>query len=146
MRSVLCHIPVRLPIVLACLALVGCGCNTTPESTEPVPSPLEVAEAWRLALIADDMRSAMGLVSPEFSSEVWSSHQDLADYLNLASSRGFFDDAVSLDDEAVESATRQGIEIYPISMRSSMGTTVFRLTLVQRDIHWEIVTLSMEIY
>jgi hypothetical protein len=96
--------------------------------------------------MADDVRSAMGLVSSEFSSEPWPSRADLANYLNVASSRGYFDDAVALDDTAIAATVGNAVEIYPLSMRSSMGTTVFRVTLIQRELHWEISALTMEIY
>lgn len=146
MRSILCHISPRLFALAMCVSFAGCGCTTTSEPAAPSPPPIEIAHAWRDALVSNDIEAAMTLVAADFASADWPTRAHLADYLGEASSRGYFASATPLPDSPVETRIGDRVEIYPIAVRAAMGTAVFRLTMAQSGASWEIVSVVMEIY
>ena len=147
MRSVLCHISPRLAAIALCVAFAGCGCTTTPvEPAHPASNPMDIAQAWRTALVANDADAALALVTDDFSSTAWPSRDDLADYLHLAKSRGYFAGAAPLPEELTESRSGDDAVIYPVSLRAAMGTAVFRLVLRESGSEWKISSATLEIY
>ncbi len=147
MRSVLCHISPRLAAIALCVAFAGCGCTTTPvEPPPPASNPMNIAQTWRTALVANDADAALALVSDDFSSTAWPSRDDLADYLHLAQSRGFFAGATPLPDDPRESRSGNDAAIYPVSLRAAIGTVVFRLVLRESGSEWKISSATLEIY
>lgn len=147
MRSVLLHFsPVAVSIAI-CASIVGCGCaSTSPATQTEMPSPLAVAESWRQALIEGDIQSALALVDDAFSSPTWPNRADLTEYLAEAGRRGYFERAVALADSPAETAAAQGKRVYPVSLRASMGTAVFGLTLRQSEHEWKIISADLEVY
>jgi hypothetical protein len=126
---------------------INCGCVSTGSDPDaPRGEAAGLAETWVNALCRSDVDAAMALVAEDFTSSQWKSRQELADYLNLSRARGYFDsgDVIPAPSSADSASGTSGLEI--ASMRATLGTAVWYLTVREAGTESQIASARVEIY
>ncbi len=132
-RAALC-----VTLVLALVLIAGCATSGKSAMTPEQQIKAKI-DAWKVALVAKDLKGVMANFSDKFENDEWGDKAGAERFIGDAIDAGYLDGVEIADKDAKTKIEGEKATVYPIDLSGSFGSITLELQLAKEKAGWMVV-------